>query len=69
MAKPGRIKEIEQEYGEPAMGVILRVLNEQGSIPAAARVLHISEGRLFLWCQKHGIEKRVSWVAEMEPTR
>lgn len=62
MAKPGRRKEIEQEYGEPAEVFLPRLLNEYKSMPRVAEVVHIGFDNLYAWCQDLGIEKDVVWT-------
>jgi hypothetical protein len=62
MAKPGRMKEIEQEWGEPLEILIPRLLNEHSSMPKVAQVLGIGFANFYAWCQENGIEKSVQWT-------
>ncbi len=62
MAAPNKMKELADKYGEPAIDVVLRALNEQGNVPAAARALNLSESNLFRWVRENGIKKSVAWV-------
>jgi hypothetical protein len=61
MPRPNRLKEIEREYQQPLDKLILRLLNELGSIPAVARHLDTTTQTIFLWCQANHVEKRITW--------
>lgn len=68
MARPNRLKEIEQERGESLDTLIPRLLNELGTMEAVAGELGTSFQTIFYWCQRNGIQKRVTWFkAEPEP--
>lgn len=64
MPTPNKIKKIAEAYGEPAVDIVLRVLNEQKTIQRAAGVLNLTEANLFRWASRNGIEKQttVIWV-------
>ena len=65
MARPGRMKEIVKEHaqeGEDAVDVVIRVLNAERSLPAAARTLNISYHNLFLWVKANNIRKLECWI-------
>lgn len=62
MGTPNKLKKIEDEYGEPAVDVVLRVLNEQKTFQRAANVLGLAEANLFRWASKNGIEKQTTFV-------
>lgn len=62
MAKPGRMREIAKEHeGESLEQVVVRKLNEHGSIERAASDLGISFRNLYQWCKDNGIQKHVVW--------
>ena len=61
MAKPHRLKEIEQERGEPLEVLMLRLLNEKGSMPAVASELNTTLQTVYNWCKENGVEKQVIW--------
>jgi DNA invertase Pin-like site-specific DNA recombinase len=62
VARPHRLKSIEQEHNEPLDTLILRLLNEYGSIPSVARILNTTTQTIFVWCKRNHIEKRVIWT-------
>lgn len=59
MAKAYRFREMALEHDEPLTTVIVRKLNEHGTIDGAAHDLGISTRRLFAWVKEHGVIKRV----------
>ena len=62
MARPGRVKEIEQEHaGRPFEEIVLDHLNRLGSAPAVAREIGMSEQALMQWIRRHGIVKKILW--------
>jgi hypothetical protein len=70
MARPYRMKEIEQEWGEPLETLIPRLLNEHKTVSAVAHILRVSDKHLFLWCQKNNVVKEFTWIKrESEPER
>lgn len=55
MATPGKMKEVDVQE-------VIRLLNEQKSMPKVARMLDMSDSGLFKFIEKHNIKKQVSWV-------
>lgn len=55
MATPGKMKEIQVDE-------VIRLLNEQKSMPKVARILDMSDSGLFKFIEKHNIKKQVKWV-------
>jgi hypothetical protein len=69
VARPNRLKEIEQERGEALDTLIPRMLNRLGTMRAVAHELGTTEQTVFLWCKEHGVEKEYRWVVRhQEPT-
>lgn len=66
MARPNRLKEIEQEQGETLETLIPRKLNELGTMDAVARELGTTLQTVYGWCKQNGVEKRVIWVIATE---
>lgn len=66
MARPNRLKEIEQEQGEALETLIPRKLNELGTMDAVARELGTTLQTVYGWCKQNGVEKRVVWVIATE---
>ncbi len=68
MARAHRLREIEQERGESLDTLIPRLLNELGTMDAVARELGTTYVTIFYWCQRNGVQKRVTWFkTEPEP--
>ncbi len=65
MAKPGRIKELEMELGEPADVFIPRTVNKNNSIAKACRELKLSRTAIYNWAQDNGFTTRRRYVVEM----
>lgn len=61
MARPNRLREIEQEWNEPLETLVPRLLNEHETIVAVAAVLKVGFGTLWHWCDDH-VEKRNVWT-------
>lgn len=61
MARPNRLKEIEQEWNEPLETLVPRMLNEHGTIVDAAKALKVGFGTLWHWCDDH-VEKQNVWT-------
>lgn len=57
MARPYRMREIAREQGEPLVTLVPRVLNETGTIRAAALRLGVSPRNLYRWCKRNRVEK------------
>jgi hypothetical protein len=65
MPAPGKIKKISQQYGEPAIDLVLRLLNEYGSLPKVARELDMDTSSLFRFVDGQKIKKQPArWVKE-----
>ncbi len=67
MAKPNRMEEIEREYGESRETLLPRVLNECGTMEAAALKLNISFRNLYEHCNRLGIKRQSVYVREAIP--
>lgn len=68
MAKPNRMEEIEKEFGEPRETLLPRILNECGTMEAAALKLNISFRNLYEHCNRLGIKRQSYYVREVEPS-
>lgn len=55
MGVPNKMKSIPVEE-------VVRMLNEEVSMPKVARLLNMTDSGLFRYIQKNKIEKRVQWV-------
>lgn len=68
MAAPNRMKQIEKEWGEPGVQLVLRLLNEHKTLRKVGDIIGMSESSLDRWCDKHGIEpeRDVRWVQRPE---
>lgn len=66
MAKPYRLKEIEQAHGVPLETLIPDLLNRLGTQKAVADHLGVSQATISVWCQENGYEARVVWEKEPE---
>lgn len=64
MARPNRIRQIEEEWQESAETLIPRMLNDFGSMEAVARHLDTTIQTIYYWCKRHKLERRVTvtWV-------
>lgn len=67
MAKPNRMEEIEREYGERRETLLPRILNECGTMEAAADKLNISFRNLYEHCNRLGIKRQSVYVREGQP--
>lgn len=67
MAKPNRMEEIEREYGESRETLLPRILNECGTMEAAALKLKISFRNLYEHCDRLGIKRKSTYVREGAP--
>lgn len=65
MARPNRMEEIEREYGESRETLLPRILNECGTMEAAAVKLGISFRILYGHCEKLGIRRQFTYVREL----
>lgn len=68
MATPGTVIQAVNEHrheNETESGVIVRILNSEGSISRAAMFLGVSERRLFDYVSKHA-EKKFFWVEKAQ---
>lgn len=61
MARPHRLKEIEQEHGIPLEQLIPNLLNRLGSQKAVADHLGVSQATISLWCTENGYSPRTVW--------
>lgn len=59
MATPNKLKKLANEMGEPAVDVVLRVLNEEVTLQKAACVLGVAEANLSRWASKNDIEREI----------
>jgi hypothetical protein len=66
MAKPGRLKEIAEEYGQPLDVLIPRVISEEGSIIRAAMKLGVNTNTLQNWIRANGYSLKTRQVASLE---
>jgi hypothetical protein len=64
MARPNRLKEIEEEQGEALGTLIPRMLNELGTMTAVAQELGTTMQTIFYWCRDNGIEKKTVWLKQ-----
>lgn len=64
MAKPHRLKEIEQEHNRPLEQLIPETVNALGSQIAAAHALGISQATLSTWLRDNGYSPRTVWVKD-----
>lgn len=64
MAKPNQIRAIEQERGESAESLILRLLDELQTVRAVSDRLGVTERTILRWLQRNGYERRerIEWV-------
>lgn len=62
MARPNRIKELEQQYGDLHTVIPPRV-NEKGQAETG-RELGISSATISTWLKKHGYKPRIVYVKE-----
>lgn len=60
MARPYRLRDIEQEYGESLDTLIPRLLKELGTVEAVASRLNVASKTVFLWLQHNGFERQVT---------
>lgn len=67
MARPNRMEEIEREYNESRETLLPRVLNECGTMEAAALKLNISFRNLYEHCNRLGIKRQSIYVREGVP--
>lgn len=69
MARPNRLREIENERGEKLETLIPRMLNELGTMRAVAQELGTTEPTVFIWCKEHQVVKEFRWVVrQQEPS-
>jgi hypothetical protein len=61
MAKPHRLKEIEQEFEEPLTTLIPRLLNELGTMQAVANHLGTTLQTIYGWCRDNNVVRQVRW--------
>ncbi len=66
MATPNKLKKLADEKGEPAVEVVLRVLNEEITLQRAACVLGIAEANLSRWASKNGIQRKTTVRWELD---
>ena len=59
MPTPNKIKKFADQQGEPAVDVVLRVLNQEITLQRAAFVMGLAEANLSRWASKNGIEKEI----------
>lgn len=61
MAKPHRLREIEQEHGELEQ-VIPKLVNKLGSQKAAADKLGLSQATISTWLRDNGYEPQTIYI-------
>ena len=62
MARNYRLREIEQERGEPLLTLIPRRLNELGSMERVADEFGVHMNTILRWCKENGVERETTYV-------
>lgn len=65
MAKPNRIRELEEKHGDLSQ-VIPRLVNQVGSVKEAAKRLGVSDSTLSVWLKKNGYRLITVCLKEMQ---